>query len=235
MDCWKTPIPTNLADKYCQGNKFAASVLRELLCRARNTDGTIYHHGEPIILKKGQCVCGRIELAGCFGLSKNQSGKVQRILSFLEKSANQIDKQKSRNCSIITITNYCEITSFEQSNKQSIDNQQSNNRQSIDTNKSDKKLKNEIIRIVDYLNAKANKNFKYTTQKTITLITALLKNYGPEDFKTVIDIKSKEWLHDPKNNKYLRPETLFNATKFESYINEASTPTPQQAYKRPIN
>ena len=39
------------------------------------------------------------------------------------------------------------------------------------------------------------------------------------NFKTVIDIKTKEWLHDATMSKYLRPETLFG-TKFESYLNE---------------
>lgn len=37
----------------------------------------------------------------------------------------------------------------------------------------------------------------------------------------MIDIKTAEWLHNPKMNKYLRPETLFG-TKFESYLNQKS-------------
>lgn len=40
-----------------------------------------------------------------------------------------------------------------------------------------------------------------------------------EDFKTVINIKCKEWLFNENMNKFLRPETLFG-TKFESYLNQ---------------
>ena len=34
----------------------------------------------------------------------------------------------------------------------------------------------------------------------------------------MVAYKVAEWKNDPKMKKYLRPETLFNATKFESYI-----------------
>lgn len=42
-----------------------------------------------------------------------------------------------------------------------------------------------------------------------------------EDFKLVIDIKSSQWMGDPKMEAYLRPETLFAPSHFESYLNEA--------------
>lgn len=43
------------------------------------------------------------------------------------------------------------------------------------------------------------------------------------DFKTVIDKKVAQWQSDKNMSKYLRPETLFNRTKFESYLNEIDT------------
>ncbi|TKI51343.1 hypothetical protein FC752_22060 [Lysinibacillus varians] len=56
----------------------------------------------------------------------------------------------------------------------------------------------------------------------------LKDGYTLEHFKCVIDTKVKQWLHNPDMNKYLRPDTLFNATKFESYLNEKqSIPTNQ--------
>ena len=36
----------------------------------------------------------------------------------------------------------------------------------------------------------------------------------------MIDIKTSQWLNDKKMNIYLRPKTLFNASNFESYLNE---------------
>lgn len=73
--------------------------------------------------------------------------------------------------------------------------------------------------IVEYLNEKANKNFKPTTKSTQRLINARLnEGFSLDDFKKVIDIKSSQWLGTDME-KYLRPQTLFG-TKFESYLNE---------------
>ena len=74
--------------------------------------------------------------------------------------------------------------------------------------------------IINYLNEKANRQFKSTTKKTQSLIKARFNDgWEVEDFKTVIDKKTQEWLGDSKMENYLRPETLFG-TKFESYLNQ---------------
>ena len=73
--------------------------------------------------------------------------------------------------------------------------------------------------IIDYLNLKANTNYKYTTSKTQTLIKARCnEGFIIDDFKRVIDNKVSEWKNTDME-KYLRPETLFG-TKFESYLNQ---------------
>jgi len=79
---------------------------------------------------------------------------------------------------------------------------------------------NVVRRIITYLNEKTGKSFKYTTKKTQSLIKARLKSgYSEEIIKEVIDKKCVDWLNNDMN-KYLRPETLFNESKFEGYINE---------------
>ena len=77
----------------------------------------------------------------------------------------------------------------------------------------------DIQGIINYLNNKANKKFKANTQATKSLIQARLKDYTLQDIKYVIDNKTAEWI-DTDMAKYLRPSTLFNATKFENYVNE---------------
>ena len=80
---------------------------------------------------------------------------------------------------------------------------------------------NIYIDIVEYLNKKANKNYKHNSDKTRRFIDARLnEGFTLEDFKKVIDNKCRSWLNDERMNQYLRPETLFG-TKFESYLNEA--------------
>lgn len=72
--------------------------------------------------------------------------------------------------------------------------------------------------IVDFLNSEANTNYRYTTNKTQSLIRARMKEgFTLEDFKQVISNKCNEW-KGTDFEKYLRPETLFG-TKFESYLN----------------
>ena len=76
------------------------------------------------------------------------------------------------------------------------------------------------IEIVEYLNEKSGKNFRYSSRKTQDLIKARLnEGFSIDDFKTVIDKKCAEWKGDDKMDQYLRPETLFG-TKFEAYLNQ---------------
>lgn len=74
--------------------------------------------------------------------------------------------------------------------------------------------------IIDYLNLKAETNYKPTTRKTKDLIKARYnEGFTLEEFKKVIDNKTREWKYNADMCKYLRPETLFG-TKFESYLNQ---------------
>lgn len=86
---------------------------------------------------------------------------------------------------------------------------------------------NEIEKsIIDYLNGVTNKKYRYV-DSNLKFIRARLKNgYTLEDFKYVIDIKSKEWLGTDKE-MYLRPETLFG-TKFDGYVNQKPVLTEKE-------
>lgn len=82
------------------------------------------------------------------------------------------------------------------------------------------KYAEEIEDIVLYLNEKADKHFLVRNGSTQKLIRARLEEgRSVGDFKTIIDNKVKQWL-GTENDKYLRPETLFAAKHFDSYLNE---------------
>ena len=102
--------------------------------------------------------------------------------------------------------------------------QQSNN--NVTTLSKKKEKDNNIYSLViDYLNKKASTNYRASTKNTQSFINARVKEgYAVEDFKKVIDSKSREWL-GTDFEKYLRPTTLFG-TKFENYLNEANKKTP---------
>ena len=87
--------------------------------------------------------------------------------------------------------------------------------------------------IIDYLNQKLNTNYKYTTKATQSKIKARMnEGFSLNDFKTVIDKMTDEWLDDENMSKYLRPETLFG-TKFESYLNKTPKPKKVDPYYNP--
>ena len=89
--------------------------------------------------------------------------------------------------------------------------------------KKEEKCEIPYVEIIDYLNLKTKSHYKYNTNKTRDCIKARWnEGFTLEDFKKVIDNKSKEWLGDPKYENYLRPETLFG-NKFEGYLNSKST------------
>ncbi|MDW5300728.1 MAG: conserved phage C-terminal domain-containing protein [Sedimentibacter sp.] len=98
----------------------------------------------------------------------------------------------------------------------------------------DKEIEKDIkiyVSVIDYLNLKCNTKYKTSSNKTKTCIDARVnENFTLEDFKTVIDKKSLEWLNTDMA-KYLRPETLFGP-KFESYLNQIDTKPVQ---KKPAN
>ena len=93
-----------------------------------------------------------------------------------------------------------------------------NNNNTINKNKN---INNNIcpvaIEILNYLNEKAGTHFK-PVDSNLKFINARLKDYTADDLKRVVDLKVKDW-KGTQMQQYLRPETLFNATKFETYAN----------------
>ena len=82
--------------------------------------------------------------------------------------------------------------------------------------------------IIAYLNEKCCTRYK-ATKSTKELIHARIEEgFTKEDFFTVIDKKVKDW-KGTEWEKYLRPSTLFNASKFQGYLNEK----PKTASTRP--
>lgn len=75
--------------------------------------------------------------------------------------------------------------------------------------------------IIEYLNEKTGKKFNYKTESHRKHIRGRYKEGSTlDDFKTVIDLKSTQWIGNDKMEQYLRPPTLFNSDNFDKYLNE---------------
>lgn len=102
----------------------------------------------------------------------------------------------------------------------------------IDIDKGQKPQPDVYEEIIKYLNEKTGSHFKPTSKSTQRLINGRLsENYTIEDFKYVIDVKTNEWKNNTKMSKYLTPDTLFNASKFEKYRNQ-QMPKQQNVQKQ---
>lgn len=85
--------------------------------------------------------------------------------------------------------------------------------------------------IISYLNEMTKSSFRVNNKSTQKLIDARLnEGYSVSDLKLVIKDKTDEWMHkvgvpdwqkDKDMTKYLRPSTLFKASKFEEYLQKA--------------
>lgn len=83
-------------------------------------------------------------------------------------------------------------------------------------------------KVIDYLNEKADKNFKHTAAANKKVISARFnEGYTLEDFYLVVDYCCKEWKGKTFSNgklgdEYLQPSTLFN-NKFDERLNKAKS------------
>lgn len=105
----------------------------------------------------------------------------------------------------------------------SLNNTRENNKENI-SSKEDISKKNEIYQtIIGYLNEKlGDGKYSWKTNSTQKLINGRLNDgYTIDDFKKVIDVKTNDWLNDPKWGKFLRPQTLFTPAHFEDYLNQS--------------
>ena len=82
--------------------------------------------------------------------------------------------------------------------------------------------KAQCAELLAHLNAKAGKKFQ-PVDANVRLLAARLKEATAEEIRAVIDAKVAEW-GNTEMAKYLRPETLFNATKFAGYLGQIGAP-----------
>jgi len=198
-------------------------------------------------LERGQFVFGRKKYSQILNIKEWKIQKATEL--FVQDEMIKIIKRTNK-YTIYEVVNYSlyqqqnqqeempEITGLEQS-KQQQHHQQNNSKASTEQQQSNtlqeyKNIRNIYIAVIDYLNNKANKNFRPTTKKTQSLINARIKEgFTLDDFKKVIDTKCSQWL-GTEMEKYLRPETLFG-TKFEGYLNEGpkgDKPPPPENWRR---
>ena len=76
-----------------------------------------------------------------------------------------------------------------------------------------------VKQVIDLLNSMTGSKYKASTKSHAGNISGRLNDgHSVDDLMAVVRFKVGEWLHDPKMAQYLRPETLFQAGKFNGYL-----------------
>lgn len=87
-------------------------------------------------------------------------------------------------------------------------------------NQKQAELRSQALEVLQFLNEKTGRVYR-PVDTNLKLIMARLKTGASVvDCRQVIAKKTREWKGDAKMAEYLRPATLFNATKFEQYMGE---------------
>ncbi len=84
----------------------------------------------------------------------------------------------------------------------------------------------EAEQILAYLNAEANRGYRPVPSNIRLIRARLTEGATPAEMRAVIDLKVKQWAKDKKMAQYLRPDTLFNATKFAQYVGQLKAGVP---------
>ncbi len=85
-------------------------------------------------------------------------------------------------------------------------------------------LKSQAMEILQFLNEKTGRAYRPVETNLKLIIARLKSNATVMDCRQVIAKKTREWKGNVLMAEYLRPATLFNATKFEQYMGELVLP-----------
>jgi len=211
----------------------AVSLWIHILCGAYWEDG--YYRGVQI--KRGQYPTTTYKLAEEVGIHRHTVGAWLKRF----ESDNQITVNSYHKFSVITVINYDKFQSVEekvvpQTVPQTVPPTipqtvpQTVPPINLKEYKEDKEDKEYIYcgaesraiakQIIDHLNSKTGKQFRYSKTSLEPIIARLNEGYSLEDCIKVIDIKVDEWGRDSKMSQYLAPDTLFRASKFPRYLNQ---------------
>ena len=139
--------------------------------------------GKPIICKAGQFTTGRKQLSKETGINES---KVERLLTYFEKTEQQIEQRKTNTNRLISILNWDKYQVIEQPSKQRVNNNRTTSEQRVNNNRTTSEQ-----RVNTPKEYKEYKEYKEDEEET--------KNQEPLNNKDIGDeiiIPEKTWKND---------------------------------------
>ena len=81
-------------------------------------------------------------------------------------------------------------------------------------------LEDRASAILSFLNEKTGRRYRDVAVNLTFIVARLKSGVTADQCRQVIARKCRDWIGDAVMEPYLRPATLFNATKFEQYLGE---------------
>ena len=100
--------------------------------------------------------------------------------------------------------------------------------------KDNKEILSSAASVLDALNRNAGRHFKPTEGTLKPIVARLREGRTVEECLEIVRKQVKAWKDDKRMTAYLRPETLFSSSHFDSYLN-APEPESIDRSERPPN
>ena len=91
---------------------------------------------------------------------------------------------------------------------------------SLSSQKNGQHYNRQAREVLEFLNAKTDRHYQPVDANIRLIVARLKEGASVADCRAVVAKKCREWSTDEKMSDYLRPATLFNATKFAQYRGE---------------
>ena len=91
-----------------------------------------------------------------------------------------------------------------------------------ESEKGERNYQAEAKEVLAFLNEKSGKKYREVGVNLDLIISRLKSGVTAQQCKTLVMRKVRDWGTDEKMSRFLRPETLFNRTKFEAYLAEVT-------------
>lgn len=147
-----------------------------LLYSATYKEMEVFFNNTTFKLKPGQLITGRKALSRDTGINES---KIERILTYFEKTEQQIEQQKTNKNRLITVLNWEKFQSTEQQTEQQVNNNRTTSEQQMNTNKNNKE-------------GKEGKEFKSMPNKSADFIDQIIDCFIQEHGNYEIINKGKE-------------------------------------------
>jgi uncharacterized phage protein (TIGR02220 family) len=192
----------------------------DILMRVNHAEGKVPHNGTIETVLRGSTIWSMGDM------EKHWKWSNSKVRAFLKRLENEgmITAKSTTKKTYLTVIKYDKYQGSDTDKEPPKHHQNTTKTPRKHTNNNvnnDNKYKDTIVEIINYLNVVASKKYSPETKETIKLISGRLTSGRTiEQFKYVIDIKSSQWKGNEKMDKFLKPDTLFSESNFESYLNE---------------